>query len=107
MADRAVGIPVVREGLPFVTAAVGAGALAASLGWVGPAVFLGGVALFTVWFFRNPRRVPPALPNAVVAPGDGRVIAIDEEFEPRYLKERSVRISIFLNILDVHVNRMP
>lgn len=43
----------------------------------------------------------------VVAPGDGKVIAIEEEFEPRYLKDRSIRLSIFLNVFDVHINRMP
>jgi phosphatidylserine decarboxylase len=43
----------------------------------------------------------------VVAPGDGKVIAIEEEFEPRYLKERSIRLTIFLNVFDVHINRVP
>lgn len=86
---------------------LGIGALAAALGWAVLAAGLCGVGLFTAWFFRNPRRVAPGSPGAVVAPGDGRVLAVEEEFEPRYLKDRSVRISIFLNIFDVHVNRMP
>ena len=43
----------------------------------------------------------------MIAPGDGKVIAVEEEFEPRYLKERSFRITIFLNVFDVHINRMP
>jgi len=43
----------------------------------------------------------------VVAPGDGKVIAIEEEFEPRYLKDRSIRLTIFLNVFDVHINRIP
>lgn len=38
---------------------------------------------------------------------DGKVLAIEEEFEPRYLKERAVRVSIFLNVFDVHINRIP
>ena len=107
MADRAIGIPIVREGLPFVAAAAGAAAVVAYIGWTGPAIFLGGITLFAGWFFRNPRRVPPCRSGIVVAPGDGRVMAVDEEFEPRYLKERTIRISIFLNIFDVHVNRIP
>jgi phosphatidylserine decarboxylase len=45
--------------------------------------------------------------NLVVAPGDGKVIAIDEEFEPRFLKDRSIRLTIFLNVFDVHINRVP
>jgi phosphatidylserine decarboxylase len=107
MADRAVGIPIAKEGLPFVG---GAGALtlvSALLGWTIPAAVFGGAALFAGWFFRNPGRTIPQAPNLVVAPGDGKVIAVQEEFEPRYLKEKSVRISIFLNVFDVHVNRIP
>ncbi|WP_447974166.1 phosphatidylserine decarboxylase family protein [Nitrospira sp. Kam-Ns4a] len=107
MADRAVGIPIVWEGVPFVAAAGGAAAVAGVLGWVAPTVLLGAGALFAAWFFRNPRRVPPSDPRAVVAPGDGRVLAIEEEFEPRFLKDRGIRISVFLNVFDVHVNRIP
>lgn len=72
-----------------------------------PAVMAGGFTLFTAWFFRNPSRVIPQGANLVVAAGDGKVIAIEEEFEPRYLKERSIRLTIFLNVFDVHVNRIP
>lgn len=72
-----------------------------------PAVIAAGFTLFTAWFFRNPHRVIPQGPNLVVASGDGKVIAIEEEFEPRYLKERSIRLTIFLNVFDVHVNRIP
>ena len=107
MADHAVGIPIVREGLPFVGILAGATLAAAFLGWVIPAALLGGVTAFTAWFFRNPSRTIPTRTGAIVAPGDGRVIAIEEEFEPRYLKDKSIRLSIFLNVFDVHVNRIP
>lgn len=66
-----------------------------------------GLMLFTAWFFRNPPRTIPQGRGLVVAPGDGKVIAIEEEFEPRYLKDRAVRVTIFLNVFDVHINRMP
>src|SRR6185295_10497816 len=107
MADRAVGIPIVREGWSFVAAGAGATALAGLAGWLLPSAILAGLTLFMAWFFRNPPRICPINPGAVVAPGDGRVIAIAEEFESRYLKERSIRISIFLNVFNVHVNRVP
>jgi phosphatidylserine decarboxylase len=42
-----------------------------------------------------------------VAPGDGKVIAIEEEFEPRFIKDQSIRLTIFLNVFDVHINRIP
>jgi phosphatidylserine decarboxylase len=107
MADRAVGIPIVKEGLPFVGILGGAALGTGFLGWVIPAALLGGLTAFTAWFFRNPNRTIPTGTGAVVAPGDGKVIAIEEEFEPRYLKDKSIRLSIFLNVFDVHVNRIP
>ena len=107
MADRAVGVPIVKEGFPFVGIGAGVTLLAGLLGWVVVAAVAGGLALFTAWFFRNPARVVPQGLGLVVAPGDGTVIAIEEEFESRFLKDRSVRLTIFLNVFDVHVNRIP
>jgi phosphatidylserine decarboxylase len=107
MADRAVGIPIVKEGVPFVAAAGGAAMLAGALGWAWLAGVLGTATLFTAWFFRNPRRVAPRTAGAVVSPGDGRIVEISEEYEPRFLKDLGIRISIFLNVFDVHVNRIP
>jgi len=107
MPDRAVGIPIVKEGLPFVGALGGTAALVGAFGWIAPAVALGGATAFAAWFFRNPRRVSPCAEGAVVAPGDGKIIAIEEDYEPRFLKDRAIRLSIFLNIFDVHVNRIP
>lgn len=107
MADRAVGVPFAKEGIPFIAVPAGVTLLTGLLGWSFVA-FLGGIAtLFSAWFFRNPARVIPQGPNLIVAPGDGKVIAIEEEFEPRYLKERSLRVTIFLNVFDVHINRLP
>ncbi|OGW93407.1 MAG: phosphatidylserine decarboxylase [Nitrospirae bacterium RIFCSPLOWO2_12_FULL_63_8] len=107
MSDRAAGIPIVREGLPFVVAAGTPAVAAWVLGWTGVAAAFGAVALFSAWFFRNPRRSAPKSDRAVVAPGDGKIVEICEEDEPRFLKDKSLRISIFLNIFDVHVNRIP
>ena len=107
MSDRAAGIPIVKEGLPFVAAAGTPAVAAGVLGWPGIAVAFGVVALFTAWFFRNPKRSSPKSDRAVVAPGDGKIVEICEESEPRFLKDKRVRISIFLNIFDVHVNRIP
>lgn len=107
MADRAAGIPIVREGLLYIGALAGATALSAAQGWFIPAMVLGATTLFTGWFFRNPRRHVPCDQGAVVAPGDGRIIAIEDDYEPRFLKDHATRISIFLNIFNVHVNRIP
>ena len=107
MADRAVGIPFAKEGIPFIGAAAGVTLLAGWLGWTIVTVGAAVLTLFVSWFFRNPPRVVPQGPRLVVAPGDGTVIAIEEEFEPRFIKDRSIRISIFLNVFDVHINRVP
>ena len=107
MADRAVGVPFAKEGLPFIGAAAGITLIAGWLGWTPVAAVAAVLSLFVSWFFRNPARAIPQGSRLVVAPGDGKVLAVEEEFEPRYLKDRSVRISIFLNVFDVHINRMP
>jgi phosphatidylserine decarboxylase len=107
VADRAVGIPFAKEGFPFIGTAAGVTLCAGWLGWTPVAVIGAGLTLFVSWFFRNPARVVPEGAGLVVAPGDGKVIAIEEEFEPRYLKEKSLRITIFLNVFDVHINRIP
>jgi len=105
--DRAVGVPIVKEGFPFLGIGAGVTLLLGLLGWTVVAVAAAGLTLFAAWFFRNPARVIPQGPGLVVAPGDGTVIAIEEEFESRFLKDRSVRLTIFLNVFDVHVNRIP
>lgn len=107
MVDRAVGVPFAKEGIPFIAVPAGVTLLAGWLGWVVPAVGAALLTAFVAWFFRNPARVIPKDPHLVVASGDGKIIAIEEEFEPRYLKDRAVRVTIFLNVFNVHINRMP
>lgn len=107
MADRAKGWPIAREGVPFLAAAAVPTAVAWALGWAVAGALCGAAALFTGWFFRNPPRRIPGEPNLIVSPGDGRVLAVAEEEEPRFLKGRAVRVSIFLSPLDVHINRTP
>ncbi len=107
MADRAIKVPFAKEGIPFIAVPAGITLLTGWLGWPVVAVVGAIATLFSAWFFRNPARVIPQGHNLVVAPGDGKVIAVEEEFEPRYLKERSIRVTIFLNVFDVHINRMP
>jgi phosphatidylserine decarboxylase len=63
--------------------------------------------LYTLAFFRDPDRVAPADPNAVVAAADGKVADITEIEETEILKMKTQRIGIFLSIFDVHTNRVP
>lgn len=71
----------------------------AALTWV--------AVVFTLYFFRDPNRPLPTEENAIFAPADGRVVEIVTEFEPLFLKDQVTRVSIFLSIFDVHVNRIP
>ncbi|HEV8244096.1 MAG TPA: phosphatidylserine decarboxylase family protein [Nitrospirales bacterium] len=107
MADRARGWPIAREGVPFLAAAAIPTVVAWTLGWMVASVLFGTATLFIGWFFRNPLRRVPGGPNLIVSPGDGRVLAVVEEEEPRFLKERAARVSIFLSPLNVHINRTP
>ncbi len=73
---------------------------------------LGGIIIiFTFVFFRDPERTVPQQviqdESYLIAPADGKVVNIEEEFEKYYLKSDSKRISIFLSPIDVHVNRTP
>ncbi len=74
------------------------------LAFSGAALVLG----FTLYFFRDPQRTPPAEAGSLLlSPADGKVVVVEEVEEPLYLKEPARQISIFLSPLDVHVNRIP
>ncbi|MBI3607548.1 MAG: phosphatidylserine decarboxylase family protein [Nitrospirae bacterium] len=105
--ERWQGFPVVIEGIPFVIAPLALAVAAWGLGWplVGAVFF--GLAVFVLWFFRNPDRAIPSDPNAIVSPADGRVLSVEKVFESRVLKEDAQRVSIFMGLTDVHVNRIP
>ena len=61
----------------------------------------------TIYFFRDPDRIIPNGTDLVLSPADGKVIEIKEEIENEFLKTAATRVSIFLSVLDVHVNRIP
>jgi phosphatidylserine decarboxylase len=104
-----------REGYLLIVSALVLAVLLALTGlWLGGVfggllIAIGVVSLaFTLWFFRDPRRVPPEGASALIlSPADGKVIEIVEEEEPLYFGERARRLSIFLSPLNVHVNRIP
>lgn len=95
---------MVRDGYKFAAAPLLAGAVAAALHWI----WLGGVlillGLFVMFFFRDPERASPPDQDAIVSPADGRVMEIVEE---ALNHQPGRRISVFLSIFDVHVNRSP
>ena len=98
-------LPVAREGWPFIVIpAVLAAGLALS-GRRGLAAPFAAASLASLGFFRDPEREVPAVAGGVLAPADGRVIAV-EEAEDAFVGP-AVRVAIFLSPLDVHVNRAP
>lgn len=108
-------IPVVIEVLPFFFGALIVfgllGLLFKRLRWkrtAGTFIVLGLVAAgYMLYFFRDPQRLPPADPAVIVAGADGVVMSVKDLREDEYLKTDAVRISIFLSLFDVHVNRAP
>lgn len=97
---------IAREGWPFlaVTFAV---ALALSLvGWWGLAMLAWIGFAFVLQFFRDPPRRPPTQPDAVLAPADGRVVDVGLARDP-FLDRDALKISVFMNVFNVHSNRSP
>jgi phosphatidylserine decarboxylase len=97
---------IAREGWPFVAAGVVA-ALAAGLAlgwWWSVPLWLG--VLFVVQFFRDPPREIPGDERTVVSPADGRIVAVVSAEDP-YLKRAATKVSVFMNVFNVHSNRAP
>lgn len=112
---RVVFIPPHRAGRPFI--AGGAVVILAGLAlspWLVFGPWLAGLGLaftlFCAYFFRDPERVAPLRPGAIVAPADGRVVSVGLAVPPADLglgDAPRLRVAIFLSVLNVHVNRMP
>jgi len=99
-------VRIAPEGWPFIAAAWILTAVAVWLWWP-LALLLGILAVWVVAFFRDPIRPGPRGERYVLAAAEGHVVHVVETEEPMYVKERAVRISIFLSVFDVHVNRHP
>lgn len=106
---KTILVPIHRDGWPFIglfaAIAVGLALVAQPLGWLG--------AVLTAWsayFFRNPDRVTPARAGLVVSPADGVVQLVDRAPPPAELDMGETprhRVAVFMNVFNVHVNRIP
>jgi phosphatidylserine decarboxylase len=92
---------IVSTGLYYAAFLVGGGLLLGFLTRPWAAIPFGALALFCLWFFRDPDRTVPSGPGLAVSPADGKVVLIRPEADGR------TRLAIFLNVFDVHVNRSP
>lgn len=105
---------VAREGIPFIliAAALAVGTFGLALMrrswplWL-LAFLLTIIALWVAWFFRDPERTGERGERLVIAPADGRIVMIADVDEPSFVHGKATRISIFMNIFNVHVNRYP
>ena len=97
---------IAREGWPFLAVAVAVAVVLGIAGWwVAAAVALVAV-VFIVQFFRDPPRVVPGQRNAVLSPADGRVVKVEPARDP-FLDRDALKISVFMNVFNVHSNRSP
>jgi len=99
--------PIAKEGLPFLIPMVLLTIFLGILGWK-VWMCLGILfSLFIAYFFRNPRRKIPDLQNIILSPADGSIIYVGDCEEERFLKEKTLKVSIFMSVFDVHLNRAP
>lgn len=97
---------IAREGWPFLAGAVViallltifAGGILATLAWI--------IALFVLQFFRDPPRNIPQDVGAVLSPADGRIVAVERVNDP-YVQREAIKVSVFMNVFNVHSNRSP
>lgn len=99
-----------KEGYPFIAAGFGVTLLAFMLDWDFVGTVLLALSVWCVYFFRDPDRATPEGENFIVSPADGIVHLIKEVVPPKELEmgdEPLTRVSVFLNVFNVHVNRVP
>ncbi|MBI4868685.1 MAG: phosphatidylserine decarboxylase family protein [Candidatus Wallbacteria bacterium] len=103
---RPLGLPIAREGIPFILAGLLSGLLLLPLSSSAGGLLL-GFGIFCCFFFRDFERNTPQGDRLVVSPADGKVIEIAQVSEPSFIGGPAQRISIFMSVFDGHVNRAP
>ena len=99
--------PIAKEGFPFLILAALVALIGIGMGWVIVATLGAILTLFIAFFFRNPIRTIPEEENAILSPADGKVIHVGECMENRFLNQKVLKVSIFMSLFDVHINRAP
>ncbi len=96
---------IAREGWPFLAGSI---LIALLVTWWSPAwsILFWIIAIFVLQFFRDPARSGSTEPLAVISPADGRIVVVQETEDP-YAKRKALKISVFMNVFNVHSNRSP
>jgi phosphatidylserine decarboxylase len=97
---------IAREGWPFIAIAAAVALALSYFGLVVLAILAWLAVVFVVQFFRDPPRAVPREPNAVLSPADGKVMSVERARDP-YLERDALKISVFMNVFNVHSNRSP
>ncbi len=100
-------LPIAQPGFKFIVITILITGMLFYFGWNGFAWISLAVTLFVCWFFRDPNRMPPKGDNCLISPADGKVIIVERQEKNPYLEEYCIKISIFMNVFNVHVNRVP
>jgi phosphatidylserine decarboxylase len=96
---------IAREGWPFLGLAIAIAAIATYFcGYWSIPLWI--IAVFVLQFFRDPARTIPQNPNAVLSPADGRIVVVEKTQDP-YAGREALKISVFMNVFNVHSNRAP
>lgn len=98
---------IIKEGYPFIFSMFAAAIVLGTVFSVEWAILPFLLGCFFTFFFRNPKRQIPAGPDVLVSPADGKVMEIAEAYEDLFLNKDCTKITIFLSVFDVHVNRAP
>ncbi len=100
-------IPIALEGYPFIGFMALTAMVFAMLDYDVLSLAALFTAAFVLFFFRDPERIIPDEGDVVVSPADGRIILVEKVFDDRFLDEEVCKVSIFMNVFNVHVNRVP
>jgi phosphatidylserine decarboxylase len=99
--------PIVKEGYRYIGALALITVLVAMTVGLYWSIIPGVLLIFVSFFFRNPERTIPPEETVVVSPADGKVMSVCEVYDDEFLNEVGTKVTIFLSIFDVHVNRSP
>lgn len=99
--------PVAVEGYPFIGLFAFVALFFAALHWAFLALIFLLLTFFSIYFFRNPERMVPAEENVVIAPADGKIVYVGKVMEDRFFGGEALKVSIFMSVFNVHINRAP
>lgn len=99
--------PIVKEGYIYIAVLGLVTIIVASYLGALWAIIPGVLTAFVTFFFRNPRRNVPDDDTLIMSPADGKVMGIAEVYDDQFLNDKGIKVTIFLSVFDVHVNRSP